>query len=81
MRLICACLLAVLIASPVCAQDVKSEIDKKNKAYASHDFQTLAEFYLPDAVVYPFSKARVEGELMGLTSHPEACRRRTEPVM
>ena len=56
MKLILAGLLAVLFASPVYAQDVRSEIDKQNEAfenaYASHDFKTLAELYFPDAVVY-----------------------------
>jgi ketosteroid isomerase-like protein len=65
MKLICASLLAILIASPVYAQDVKSEIDKQNeafeKAYMSHDFKTLAELYLADAIVYPQGSDIIKG--------------------
>src|SRR5262245_25548320 len=65
MKLICASLLATLIAWPVYAQDVKSQIDMQNeafdKAYAAHDFKTLAEFYEEDAVVYPQGADIIKG--------------------
>jgi Ketosteroid isomerase homolog len=65
MKVIYACLLAMLIASPVYGQDVKSEIDKQNeafdKAYASHDFKTLGQFYEEDAVVYPQGSDIIKG--------------------
>jgi uncharacterized protein (TIGR02246 family) len=56
MKTILAVLLAMVVSSPVCAGDVKSEIDQQNEAfeqaYTSHDFKKLGEFYTEDAVVY-----------------------------
>ena len=56
MRLIYALLLAVLIASPLQAGDLKSEIAQQEQAFAkafnSHDFKALGQMYAEDAVVY-----------------------------
>jgi uncharacterized protein (TIGR02246 family) len=65
MKIIYAILLALLIASPVYAQDVKSEIVQQNeafeKAYLSHDFKALGDLYTEDAVVYPQGSDVVTG--------------------
>jgi uncharacterized protein (TIGR02246 family) len=57
MKTILAVLLAMVVASPAYAGDVKAEINQQNEAfdqaYASHDFKKLGEFYAEDAVVYP----------------------------
>jgi ketosteroid isomerase-like protein len=67
MKLIYASLLAMLIAAPVYASDVRSEINKQNaafdKAYASHDFKTLGEFYDQDAVVYAQGSDVIKGRV------------------
>jgi ketosteroid isomerase-like protein len=65
MNLIYAIFVLLLIASPVHARDVKSEIvplnDAFDKAYASHDFNALGEFYAQDAVVYPQGSDIIKG--------------------
>ena len=65
MNTIPAALLAIVIASPVYAADVKSEIEQQNEAfdqaYASHDFKKLGEFYAEDAVVYPQGSEVLKG--------------------
>src|SRR3954451_2139509 len=59
------CLLSLaVLGSPVYA-DVKSEIVEQNnafdKAYASHDFQSLGNMYTEDAVVYPQGSDVIKG--------------------
>jgi ketosteroid isomerase-like protein len=65
MKLLYASLLAVLIATPVYASDVRSEIDKVNsvfdKAYAAHDFKKLGELYDQNAVVYAQGSPVIKG--------------------
>jgi ketosteroid isomerase-like protein len=56
MKIIYALFLAFLIASPVYAKDLKSDIAQESeafaKAYNAHDFKTLGQLYAKDAVVY-----------------------------
>jgi ketosteroid isomerase-like protein len=56
MKIIYALFLAFLIASPVYAKDLKSDIAQESKAFAkaynAHDFKTLGQLYAKDAVVY-----------------------------
>jgi ketosteroid isomerase-like protein len=56
MKLIYALVLAILIASPLHAGDLKSDIAQQEqafaKAYNAHDFQALGQMYAEDAVVY-----------------------------
>src|SRR5262245_60808751 len=56
MRLIYTLVLALLIASPLHAGDLKSEIAKEEeafaKAYNAHDFKALGQMYADNAVVY-----------------------------
>jgi ketosteroid isomerase-like protein len=56
MRLIYALFLAILIASPLHAADLKSDIAQQEqafaKAYNAHDFKALGQMYAADAVVY-----------------------------
>ena len=65
MNLIYAFFVLLLMASPLSARDVKSEIVQLNeafdKAYASHDFKALADFCMEDAVVYPQGSDIIKG--------------------
>src|SRR5262245_23933140 len=65
MKTILLVLVTMLVASPVYAADVKSEIEKQNEAfdqaYASHDFKTLGEFNNEDAIAYPQGAEIIHG--------------------
>ena len=64
-KLITASLLLLLFASPVHAQDLKSQLVERvqafNSAYEKGDFDAVGQFYLEDAVAYPQGSDIVKG--------------------